>query len=149
MRKCVVCDAPMAGCNGSPVCFECLDAGVIVHNFGIYNVVVTDSVEPNQVFLKSGDGHVLFDGVMYDASTHDPSHFTEQSQEDPHYKDMAIEPNDFITANNLGWCEGNIVKYICRHKLKGGADDIRKIIRYAEYILANEYGQNASGKVAE
>ena len=35
-----------------------------------------------------------------------------------HYKDMSIQPIEFITKNGLGFCEGNVVKYISRHKNK-------------------------------
>jgi hypothetical protein len=35
-----------------------------------------------------------------------------------HYKDMAIQPIEYIHKNGLGFCEGNIVKYITRWKTK-------------------------------
>lgn len=57
-----------------------------------------------------------------------------------HYK-SAIEPWDFISANSLGFDEGCVVKYICRHKKKGGAEDIRKAISYCEHILKTQYGE--------
>lgn len=57
-----------------------------------------------------------------------------------HYKDMAIQPVEFITANNLGFLEGNIVKYVCRHHAKNGAEDIRKAIHYCEMLLQTKYG---------
>lgn len=56
-----------------------------------------------------------------------------------HYKDMAIQPIEYITANKLGYREGNIVKYISRHKTKGGIEDIKKIIHYCNMILESEY----------
>jgi hypothetical protein len=59
-----------------------------------------------------------------------------------HYKDFAIMPIEYITKNKLDFCEGNIVKYISRHKLKGKAEDIRKVIHYAELILKLEYGKD-------
>jgi len=31
-----------------------------------------------------------------------------------HYASMKIQPVEFIAANNLGFLEGNIVKYVCR-----------------------------------
>lgn len=52
-----------------------------------------------------------------------------------HYKDMKIQPIEFILANELGFCEGNVVKYICRYKQKGGIEDIKKVIHYAEILL--------------
>jgi hypothetical protein len=56
-----------------------------------------------------------------------------------HYKSMRIQPTAFIEANKLGWCEGNAVKYICRHNRKGGTDDILKAIHYLELLLETEY----------
>lgn len=57
-----------------------------------------------------------------------------------HYKDMKIQPIEFISANGLGFMEGNIVKYVSRHKTKNGAEDVKKIIHYAKLILSLEYG---------
>lgn len=56
-----------------------------------------------------------------------------------HYKGKAIQPIVYIHANNLGFCEGNVVKYITRHKEKNGAEDIRKVIHYCELLLELEY----------
>lgn len=58
-----------------------------------------------------------------------------------HYAEMAIQPIEFITANNLSFLEGNIIKYVCRHKNKNGADDIKKAIHYCELLLQMEYGE--------
>ena len=57
-----------------------------------------------------------------------------------HYKDVAISSIEYITKNKLDFCEGNIIKYISRHRKKGGAEDIKKAIHYAELILELEYG---------
>jgi len=51
-----------------------------------------------------------------------------------HYKDSKIQPVEFISANNLGFLEGNAVKYICRHTTKGGEQDIDKAIHYLQMI---------------
>ena len=56
-----------------------------------------------------------------------------------HYKDKGIQPIVYIHANNLGFCEGNVVKYITRHKEKNGAEDIKKVIHYCELLLELEY----------
>ena len=57
-----------------------------------------------------------------------------------HYKSMAIQPVQYIHANHLGFLEGNVIKYVTRHRAKGGADDIAKAIHYLELILLLEYG---------
>ncbi len=57
-----------------------------------------------------------------------------------HYRHFKIMPIEYIAKNKLDFCEGNIVKYISRHRLKNGAEDIKKVIHYAELILELEYG---------
>jgi hypothetical protein len=52
-----------------------------------------------------------------------------------HYKDMPIQPSEYITKNGLGWYEGNAIKYITRYKTKGGKQDIEKAIHYLELLL--------------
>lgn len=56
-----------------------------------------------------------------------------------HYRKHAIQPVEYIDANDLDFFQGNIVKYATRHKDKGGAEDIRKIIHYAQIILELQY----------
>ena len=59
-----------------------------------------------------------------------------------HYKNLAIQPVEFIHANGIDYLAGNVVKYISRHKAKGGASDVRKAIHYCELILQLEYGDD-------
>lgn len=58
-----------------------------------------------------------------------------------HYKDLGIQPIEYVMANNMDYCEANIVKYITRHHAKGGAEDVRKVIHYAELLLQLKYGE--------
>lgn len=55
-----------------------------------------------------------------------------------HYRKTSIQPVVYNHANNLGFCEGNIVKYATRWRQKGGKEDILKIIHYAELLLELE-----------
>lgn len=57
-----------------------------------------------------------------------------------HYKDMGIQPVSYIHANKLSFLEGNVVKYITRHKAKNGRADVEKAIHYCQLILELEYG---------
>ena len=59
-----------------------------------------------------------------------------------HYKRMAIQPSEFIYRNELGWCEGNAIKYIVRHSLKGQQADIDKAIHYLELLKEWSYDQD-------
>ena len=56
-----------------------------------------------------------------------------------HYKDMPIQPIEFIQKNGLGWCEGNAIKYVCRHRNKNGKQDIEKAIHYLQLLIEQEY----------
>lgn len=56
-----------------------------------------------------------------------------------HYQ-KKIQPVEYIHANDLPFIEGNVVKYISRHKAKGGADDIEKAISYCKILLKLDYG---------
>jgi len=56
-----------------------------------------------------------------------------------HYKIMGIQPVEYIQANNLDYFEGNVVKYVTRHKNKGKEQDIKKAIHYLQLILELQY----------
>ena len=56
-----------------------------------------------------------------------------------HYKNMKIQPAEFINDNRLLFAEGNAIKYICRHTIKGKEEDVRKAIHYLEMILERDY----------
>ena len=53
-----------------------------------------------------------------------------------HYQ-MAIEPIDYIVKNDLGYREGNVIKYITRYKKKNGQEDLLKAMHYLEMILGD------------
>ena len=60
-----------------------------------------------------------------------------------YYARYDIEPISFIMRNNIPYAEGNVIKYVLRHDMKGGAEDIDKAIRYLELIKEEKY--NAKG----
>lgn len=51
-----------------------------------------------------------------------------------HYKNFKIQPIEFIHANGLGFIEGNIIKYVCRHPHKGGPEDLKKAKHYIDLL---------------
>lgn len=59
-----------------------------------------------------------------------------------HYRDCAIQPVEFIHANQLTFLEGCVVKRICRHRTKNKAEDIKKAIHELRLILKLEYGED-------
>jgi hypothetical protein len=54
-----------------------------------------------------------------------------------HYKDMVIQPREYIIANKLGYDEGNVVKYVSRWRAKGGIADLKKAKHYLEMLIAD------------
>ena len=57
-----------------------------------------------------------------------------------HYKDMKIQPSEFINKNKMQFAEGNAIKYICRHQKKGGKQDLEKAKHYIDMIIERYYG---------
>ena len=58
-----------------------------------------------------------------------------------YYTQGNIECIDYIISKKLNFLEGNVVKYITRHRTKGQEEDIRKVIHYCELILEHTYGK--------
>lgn len=52
-----------------------------------------------------------------------------------HYTQFRIQPACFIAANNLGYFEGNVIKYVCRYNLKNGVEDLKKAQHYLEMLI--------------
>lgn len=57
-----------------------------------------------------------------------------------HYKDFKIQPAEFIEKNNLPFLDGCVIKRMCRHGNKNGAEDLRKAIHEIKLILQLRYG---------
>lgn len=41
----------------------------------------------------------------------------------------------FITEQNLSFYEGNVIKYLCRHKKKEGLKDLYKAMNYLQQVI--------------
>lgn len=52
-----------------------------------------------------------------------------------YYQNKPIQPWDFIAANNLGFFEGNILKYISRWQDKNGVEDLLKARHYLDKLI--------------
>ena len=60
-----------------------------------------------------------------------------------YYNSMNITPIDYITANGLDFCSGNIVKYASRWNKKGTPiDDLRKIVEYANLLIEYQMSED-------
>ena len=61
-----------------------------------------------------------------------------------HYKQLVIQPWDFIVANEIPFLEGNAIKYLVRWREKGGLEDLRKARHYVDKLI--ELETNKGGK---
>lgn len=52
-----------------------------------------------------------------------------------HYKSKKIQPWDYIAANELGYFDGNVVKYVSRWQDKGGVADLEKALHYLQKLI--------------
>lgn len=54
----------------------------------------------------------------------------------PHYN-KGIECWDYILSHQLGFLEGNIIKYVTRYKHKNGKEDLLKAREYLDKLIAH------------
>ena len=60
-----------------------------------------------------------------------------------HYKAGGVETNDYLRAKLspeefAGFCKGNVIKYLSRAELKGGAEDYGKAAWYASWLAGKD-----------
>jgi hypothetical protein len=76
------------------------------------------------------------EGVLTKAQegdTNDLARYKDATDPD-HYKLGDIEVIQL--TEKLGFCEGNIVKYVCRHKAKNGKEDLLKARWYLDRLIS-------------
>lgn len=61
-----------------------------------------------------------------------------------HYKSLKIQPVEFIHANNLGFIEGCIIKYVSRYKRKNGLEDLKKARHFLDLLVQLEYPESGT-----
>lgn len=55
-----------------------------------------------------------------------------------HYKDLAIQPVEYIHANGIEFIEGCVIKYVTRWRNKNGVDDLRKARHFIDLLIELE-----------
>ena len=58
-----------------------------------------------------------------------------------HYKDLVIQPIEYIHKNKIGFCEGSVIKYVTRWRDKGGVQDLKKARHFLDLLIELEGGQ--------
>ena len=56
-----------------------------------------------------------------------------------HYKNFTIQPTEFIYKNGIPFIEGNVIKYVIRHRSKNGLQDLKKAKHYIDLLIELEY----------
>lgn len=59
-----------------------------------------------------------------------------------HYKDYLIQPVQFIHINGIPFIEGNVIKYVLRHRSKNGLEDLLKAKHYIDLLIEMEYDED-------
>lgn len=65
-----------------------------------------------------------------------------------HYTRFVIDPIEYCNKNNLGFCAGNVVKYVSRYDAKGGIEDLDKAEEYLRRMrkhYAEKLGESVPG----
>ena len=66
-----------------------------------------------------------------------------------HYTQGGIECIEAIEAalgaeGFAAYCQGNVMKYLWRHRNKGGVEDLEKARRYLDWMIESEGSKDAS-----
>jgi hypothetical protein len=68
-----------------------------------------------------------------------------------HYKEMKIQPAEYIHKNNIGYMEGRAIYYLSRWKNKNGVEDLKKAIHMIELLIEMEstfvFGKESPDKI--
>ena len=56
-----------------------------------------------------------------------------------HYRKYKIQPSKFVVENKLLFPEGSVIKYILRHRDKGGKQDLLKAKHFIDMIIERDY----------
>ena len=57
-----------------------------------------------------------------------------------HYKDMKIQPVEYIYHNGIGFIEGSVIQYVSRWRRKNGVEDLKKARHFLDLLIEMELG---------
>lgn len=88
---------------------------------------------------RAATGTLAPGGIFYTPEPKDPmSEALARQEGGGHYKELAIQPVEYIHANGIGFFEGNVIKYVTRWRAKGGLEDLKKARHYIDLLLELE-----------
>ena len=59
-----------------------------------------------------------------------------------HYQNYVIQPIEFFMANNVPFVEASVIKYVLRHKTKGGKIDLLKAKHCIDFLIDRYYTES-------
>lgn len=107
--------------------------GEVKRQFGHYTYIVELLDNKREVLLTRSEIELYDDEEELDMD--DPRNHQIGGD---HYKDQGIQPIDYIMANELDFCEGNVVKYVTRWRYKNGLQDLKKARHYLDFLIAEQ-----------
>jgi len=63
---------------------------------------------------------------------------TKDAIDPAHYRQGDIEVIDFIVDQDFNYCEGNVIKYLSRWRIKNGLEDLKKARWYINKLIEEE-----------
>ena len=115
-----------------------------VRNMDYYGFAITDDTGDNIWCLLEGCG--FLDGknwriIERDVADEHASTALDTQVGGEHYKSLAIQPIEYIHANNIGYAEGCVIKYVTRWRSKNGIEDLRKARHFIDLLIDLETKQ--------
>ena len=111
----------------------------------IYTVGLVDRVSPHGIWLKETQEYLRMSDFEITKETKITSEPLDTGLIDKqeHYTANGIQPIDLMRQNFTqeafkGFLEGNILKYVLRHKRKNGVEDLRKAMTYLTWLIEEE-----------
>lgn len=113
---------------------RCVDAGCVDLTLGkVYTVI---EACPDYVRVLNDRNNEWGYYYNYTFELVDESSSQEEDIQKPQrYNKGSIEVWDFIIDQNMGFLEGNVVKYLSRFKDKGGVKDLEKARVYLDKLI--------------
>ena len=109
-----------------------------------YVTVVKDHIEAeNEKMTLDPVGYELYnapENILPPGQKDRPRLEKEEVTNPKHYDKVGfgIQPLEYITANELDFLEGNVIKYVSRYPHKGGLNDLLKARTYIEKLIERE-----------
>lgn len=113
---------------------------------GLQGVIteISDGPYPISVHLGNVGNHAISpQQLTYDDKPSESEQDTGLIDKQEHYTANGIQPIDLMKQNFTseafqGFLEGNIIKYVLRHRRKNKVEDLRKAMTYLTWLIEEE-----------